>query len=48
MMFSPRQIPGAQVMTGAADIPESRAAQIEKAETVQENTAVLFVTGAMF
>ena len=39
---------GVHVMSGAADIPESRAAQIDKPETVQKNTAVLFVTGALF
>jgi hypothetical protein len=35
-------------MSGAANIPESRAAQIDKPETVHKNTAVLFVTGALF
>jgi len=39
---------GVHVMSGAADIPQSRAAQFDKPETVQKNTAVLFVTGGLF
>jgi len=39
---------GVHVMSGAADIPGARAAQIEAPDKVQKNTAVLFVTGALF